>query len=179
MSSIKVAVRCRPFTLDDRLGVQMNQLGDEEGEVRAFERASPMFRAHAAARTHRSTFSTRTTRPSASPSREQRSRSLGGAGGGRALHSLSQIVLVTAGRPRVDAQLFVVDRAQLESSPSGRRRQGRRRHDEVHRPADGVRLGWPEDQGGFVRGQRGRALRLRPLGLWQDVHRLWHGRREQ
>ena len=68
MSSIKVAVRCRPFTLDDRLGVQMNQLGDEEGEVRAFERASPMFRAHAAARTHRSTFSTRTTRPSASPS---------------------------------------------------------------------------------------------------------------
>ena len=34
MSSIKVAVRCRPFTLDDRLGVQMTQLGDEEGEVR-------------------------------------------------------------------------------------------------------------------------------------------------
>ena len=33
MSSIKVAVRCRPFTLDDRLGVSMFQLSDEEGEI--------------------------------------------------------------------------------------------------------------------------------------------------
>lgn len=31
--SIKVAVRCRPFTIDDRLGVNLSQSGDEEGEV--------------------------------------------------------------------------------------------------------------------------------------------------
>ena len=31
--SIKVAVRCRPFTIDDKLGVQMVQNGDEEGEI--------------------------------------------------------------------------------------------------------------------------------------------------
>ena len=31
--SIKVAIRCRPFTEDGRLGVKMRQLGDEEGEV--------------------------------------------------------------------------------------------------------------------------------------------------
>lgn len=29
----QVAVRCRPFSIDDRLGVQMVQNGDEEGEV--------------------------------------------------------------------------------------------------------------------------------------------------
>ena len=31
--SIKVAIRCRPFTIDDKLGVKMRQIGDEEGEV--------------------------------------------------------------------------------------------------------------------------------------------------
>ncbi|CAK4114651.1 unnamed protein product [Aphanomyces euteiches] len=31
--SIKVCVRCRPFTIDDTLGVVMTQKGDEEGEV--------------------------------------------------------------------------------------------------------------------------------------------------
>lgn len=31
--SIKVAVRCRPFTIDDKLGVHMVQNGDEEGEI--------------------------------------------------------------------------------------------------------------------------------------------------
>jgi hypothetical protein len=31
--SIKVAVRCRPFTQTSRLGVQMVQNGEEEGEV--------------------------------------------------------------------------------------------------------------------------------------------------
>lgn len=31
--SIKVAVRCRPFTIPDKLGVYMQQNGDEEGEV--------------------------------------------------------------------------------------------------------------------------------------------------
>ncbi|CAM9272315.1 unnamed protein product [Chrysoparadoxa australica] len=31
--SIKVAVRCRPFTIDDKLGVHMVQNGEEEGEV--------------------------------------------------------------------------------------------------------------------------------------------------
>lgn len=31
--SIKVAVRCRPFTIDDKLGVVLAQCGDEEGEV--------------------------------------------------------------------------------------------------------------------------------------------------
>lgn len=32
--SIKVAVRCRPFTIDDDLGVNLAQCGEEEGEVR-------------------------------------------------------------------------------------------------------------------------------------------------
>ncbi len=31
--SIKVAVRCRPFTIDDKLGVKLRQTADEEGEV--------------------------------------------------------------------------------------------------------------------------------------------------
>ena len=31
--SIKVAIRCRPFTIDDTLGVQLAQNADEEGEV--------------------------------------------------------------------------------------------------------------------------------------------------
>lgn len=31
--SIKVAVRCRPFTIDDKLGVNLTQNGEEEGEV--------------------------------------------------------------------------------------------------------------------------------------------------
>ncbi len=31
--SIKVAVRCRPFTIDDDLGVNLTQCGEEEGEV--------------------------------------------------------------------------------------------------------------------------------------------------
>jgi len=31
--SIKVAVRCRPFTIDDRLGVKMKQISEEEGEI--------------------------------------------------------------------------------------------------------------------------------------------------
>lgn len=31
--SIKVAIRCRPFTVDDKLGVKLKQLGEEEGEV--------------------------------------------------------------------------------------------------------------------------------------------------
>lgn len=31
--SIKVAIRCRPFTIDDKLGVILRQNGDEEGEV--------------------------------------------------------------------------------------------------------------------------------------------------
>ncbi|KDO23396.1 hypothetical protein SPRG_11488 [Saprolegnia parasitica CBS 223.65] len=31
--SIKVCIRCRPFTIDDTLGVVMTQKGDEEGEV--------------------------------------------------------------------------------------------------------------------------------------------------
>ncbi|OQR94133.1 hypothetical protein ACHHYP_01681 [Achlya hypogyna] len=31
--SIKVCIRCRPFTIDDTLGVVMSQKGDEEGEV--------------------------------------------------------------------------------------------------------------------------------------------------
>lgn len=31
--SIKVAVRCRPFTIDDDLGVNLAQSGEEEGEV--------------------------------------------------------------------------------------------------------------------------------------------------
>lgn len=31
--SIKVAIRCRPFTIDDKLGVKMRQVSDEEGEV--------------------------------------------------------------------------------------------------------------------------------------------------
>jgi hypothetical protein len=33
MASIKVAIRCRPFTIDDKLGVVLQQNGDEEGEV--------------------------------------------------------------------------------------------------------------------------------------------------
>jgi hypothetical protein len=31
--SIKVAIRCRPFTVDDKLGVKLRQVGEEEGEV--------------------------------------------------------------------------------------------------------------------------------------------------
>lgn len=31
--SIKVAVRCRPFTIDDDLGVSLVQNKEEEGEV--------------------------------------------------------------------------------------------------------------------------------------------------
>ncbi len=31
--SIKVSVRCRPFTCDDKLGVVLSQNGEEEGEV--------------------------------------------------------------------------------------------------------------------------------------------------
>ena len=31
--SIKVAVRCRPYTLDDKLGVHMVQLSQNEGEI--------------------------------------------------------------------------------------------------------------------------------------------------
>ena len=31
--SIKVAVRCRPYTLDDKLGVHMVQLSEDEGEI--------------------------------------------------------------------------------------------------------------------------------------------------
>ncbi|CBJ27270.1 conserved unknown protein [Ectocarpus siliculosus] len=31
--SIKVAVRCRPFTIDDNLGVNLTQSGEEEGEI--------------------------------------------------------------------------------------------------------------------------------------------------
>ena len=31
--SIKVSVRCRPFTCDDKLGVFLTQSGEEEGEV--------------------------------------------------------------------------------------------------------------------------------------------------
>lgn len=34
--SIKVAVRCRPFTIDDDLGVNLTQCGEEEGEVSIF-----------------------------------------------------------------------------------------------------------------------------------------------
>jgi len=33
MASIKCAIRCRPFTIDDKLGVTLIQNGDEEGEV--------------------------------------------------------------------------------------------------------------------------------------------------
>lgn len=31
--SIKVSIRCRPFTIDNRLGVKMRQISEEEGEV--------------------------------------------------------------------------------------------------------------------------------------------------
>ena len=31
--SIKVAVRCRPYTLDDKLGVHMVQVSKDEGEI--------------------------------------------------------------------------------------------------------------------------------------------------
>lgn len=31
--SIKVAIRCRPFTVDDKLGVKLRQNSEEEGEV--------------------------------------------------------------------------------------------------------------------------------------------------
>lgn len=42
--SIKVAVRCRPFTIDDHLGVNLTQCGEEEGEVRhRFERSGTLF----------------------------------------------------------------------------------------------------------------------------------------
>ncbi len=30
---IQVAIRCRPFAIDDQLGVKMRQLSEEEGEV--------------------------------------------------------------------------------------------------------------------------------------------------
>jgi hypothetical protein len=30
---IQVAIRCRPFAIDDRLGVKMRQVSEEEGEV--------------------------------------------------------------------------------------------------------------------------------------------------
>jgi hypothetical protein len=30
---IKVAIRCRPFSIDDKLGVKLRQVGEEEGEV--------------------------------------------------------------------------------------------------------------------------------------------------
>lgn len=35
--SIKVAVRCRPFTIDDDLGVNLTQCGEEEGEASNFK----------------------------------------------------------------------------------------------------------------------------------------------
>ena len=31
--SIKVAIRCRPFTIDDMLGVKLRQLSEEMGEI--------------------------------------------------------------------------------------------------------------------------------------------------
>lgn len=31
--SIKVSIRCRPFTIDDKLGVKLKQLSEQEGEV--------------------------------------------------------------------------------------------------------------------------------------------------
>ena len=31
--SIKVAIRCRPFTIDDRLGVKLRQISEDEGDV--------------------------------------------------------------------------------------------------------------------------------------------------
>lgn len=31
--SIKVAIRCRPFTIDDKLGVKLRQVSEEEGEI--------------------------------------------------------------------------------------------------------------------------------------------------
>jgi hypothetical protein len=31
--SIKVAIRCRPFTIDDKLGVKLHQQDEENGEV--------------------------------------------------------------------------------------------------------------------------------------------------
>lgn len=34
--SIKVAIRCRPFTIDDDLGVTLTQRGEEEGEASKF-----------------------------------------------------------------------------------------------------------------------------------------------
>lgn len=33
LAALQVAVRCRPFSIDDKLGVQLVQNGDEEGEV--------------------------------------------------------------------------------------------------------------------------------------------------
>lgn len=33
MASIKVAIRCRPFSIDDKLGVKLHQLDEENGEV--------------------------------------------------------------------------------------------------------------------------------------------------
>jgi hypothetical protein len=33
MASIKVAIRCRPFSIDDKLGVKLRQLDEENGEV--------------------------------------------------------------------------------------------------------------------------------------------------
>jgi hypothetical protein len=31
--SIKVAIRCRPFTIDDKLGVKLDQQSEEQGDV--------------------------------------------------------------------------------------------------------------------------------------------------
>ena len=31
--SIKVAIRCRPFNVDDKLGVKLRQISEEAGEV--------------------------------------------------------------------------------------------------------------------------------------------------
>ena len=33
MATIKVGIRCRPFTIDDKLGVKMRQVDDEQGET--------------------------------------------------------------------------------------------------------------------------------------------------
>lgn len=33
MTSIKCAIRCRPYSVDDKLGVKLHQNGEEEGEV--------------------------------------------------------------------------------------------------------------------------------------------------
>ena len=33
MASIQVGMRCRPWTLEDKLGVELKQTGDTRGEV--------------------------------------------------------------------------------------------------------------------------------------------------